>query len=465
MSPPAASGCSAPTIHDTLFAAGQLADALLAAGQAADAVRCSRWVLDAPGPRARPAATRPPSPPGSASAAHWRPPASTSEALTVLREAAGAQPAGARPRRPGRAGRPWTSTPPRSWQPETPLRRCGSAKRSLAGRERLHGPADPATLAAALRLAGACLADGKAKAAVGQYKRVLAAREQALGPDHPDTLAARASLAAGYDTAGQIGEALREHQQACAGYERAPRPRPPRSPWPAARTWPAPTTPSGSSATPSPCCATASPAPSRPCPRATRSPAGCGRYWPASPPTCQPDERPGRESRDGLRLHHRRRRNGRLRAGRPAERGPRHAGSCCWRRAARELVPAMMVPDAWPESRRLGGGLGRRHHRPGRCRAAALPPRPGAGRVRRDQRDGPRARPPGGVRRLGGRRRGRVGIRGPAAVLQAVGGRRGPGPGAARDRRPGPGRPGPGNQPAPGRPSPSPRRCARSASR
>ena len=112
-----------------------------------------------------------------------------------------------------------------------------------------------------------------------------------------------------------------------------------------------------------------------------------------------------------------------------------------------ERTRAMTVPDAWPELLGTRGGLGRCHHArrptPGRC---AYPRGPGPGRVRGDQRHGPRPRPPRGLRRLGRRRRGRVGIRGPAAVLPAQRARRRPGPGAARHRRPGPGRPGPGSR-------------------
>ena len=131
-------------------------------------------------------------------------------------------------RRPQRAG-------PRTWRWH--LGRAGRIRRRVpgrgqgrrgdppvqaaAGRPRAPArPGYPGTLAVRLRLAGACLAAGKAKDAIAQCKTVLAGREQALGPDHPDTLAARAALAAAYDAAGQMGAALHHHQEACAGYER-----------------------------------------------------------------------------------------------------------------------------------------------------------------------------------------------------------------------------------------------------
>jgi hypothetical protein len=210
--------------HDTLFVAGQLADALLAAGQAADSVHCSRWVIDhrdrVLGP-VHPAAIAARVSLGRALAACGE----RSEALTVLHEAAGRSQQAHGTRDPDAPADfdDYAAAFLAAGDPATAMR---FAKQALAGHERLHGPDGPATLAAALRLAGACLAGaclagGNAKAAVSQYKRVLAAREQALGPGHPDTLAVRASLAAGYDTAGLIGEALREHQEACAGYERA----------------------------------------------------------------------------------------------------------------------------------------------------------------------------------------------------------------------------------------------------
>jgi hypothetical protein len=205
---------------DTLVAAGQLADALLAAGLAADAVHCSKWVGDGRdrvlGP-SHPAAVAARISLGRALAACGE----ADEALTVLRETA------ARGERAHGISDPaalavlddeYAAAFLAAGDPATAVRFC---QRSLDGRERLHGPADPETLAAALRLAGACLAAGDTRAAVRRYKRVLAARHRALGPGHPDTLAARARLAAAFDTAGQVGEALREHQQACAGYERA----------------------------------------------------------------------------------------------------------------------------------------------------------------------------------------------------------------------------------------------------
>ena len=160
-----------------------------------------------------------------------------------------AQRAGPRPRRrrdPGRLGRV---------RRRVPGGRAGPPRRSAAASGRWPAASactartDPGTLAAALRLAAACLAAGKAKDAIGQYKRVLAAREHALGPDHPDTLAARA----------RPGRRLRRRRadgrRAAASTSRPARATSARSapitrtPWPAARTWPAPTAPRASSAT------------------------------------------------------------------------------------------------------------------------------------------------------------------------------------------------------------------------
>jgi len=95
----------------------------------------------------------------------------------------------------------------------------GCCQRTLAGRERLCGPDHPGTLAARLRLADACLAAGKTKDAIAGCTRVVAGREQSLGVDHPDTLAARARLAAAYDAAGPMGAAT-----ASARLGKCPRP-------------------------------------------------------------------------------------------------------------------------------------------------------------------------------------------------------------------------------------------------
>ena len=222
-------------------------------------------------------ATRLPSPPGSASAGRWRPPANAGEALHGPAGRRRAQRAGPRPRRPGSPGRPATSTPPRSSRPATPPPRCASASGRWPAASRLHGPADPATLAAALRLAAACLAHGKAKDAIGQYKRVLAAREQALGPDHPDTL----------DGAGQPGRRLRHGRADRRRAARAPaglrglraraRPRSPPHPGPPRRPGPRLLRGRADRRRPRRAARQHQPRRARPCPRPTRSPAGCGR--------------------------------------------------------------------------------------------------------------------------------------------------------------------------------------------
>ena len=209
-----------PGHPDTLVAAGQLADALLAAGQHADAVQLRAVGRGRPGPRARP---RPPGchrrqdqpRPGAGGLRRTRRGAPRS-CGTPPRAASGPTATAARKPWPS-----WTSTPPRSSRPATPLPRCGSASGRWPAASRRTARPIPRPWPPRSAWPAPAWPDGKAKDAIGQYKRVLAAREQALGPDHPDTLAARASLAAAYDTAGRIGDALREHQQACAGCERA----------------------------------------------------------------------------------------------------------------------------------------------------------------------------------------------------------------------------------------------------
>ena len=208
-----------PDHPDTLAAGGLLADALLAAGQAAEAVTWSEWVLASRAERARARSSRHhrgPGQPGPRAggrrkARRRRPPS--------WRRPPGTASGSAGPATPARWP-PGTNTPPRAWPRGRPPRRSAAASGHWPTASACTGRIIPRTLAARLRLAGACLAAGKTKDAIAQYKRVLAGREQALGPDHPDTLAARAGLAAAYDAAGQMGAALQEHQEACAGYER-----------------------------------------------------------------------------------------------------------------------------------------------------------------------------------------------------------------------------------------------------
>ena len=76
-------------------------------------------------------------------------------------------------------------------------------------------------LAAAERLAAACLAAGRADEAIDAYGEVLSRRERLLGAGHPDAFRARALLASALGAAGQMSAALRHYQQAYAGYRRA----------------------------------------------------------------------------------------------------------------------------------------------------------------------------------------------------------------------------------------------------
>ena len=101
-----------------------------------------------------------------------------------------------------------------------------------------------------------------------------------------------------------------------------------------------------------------------------------------------------------------------------------------------ERTRAMTVPDAWPDLLGTAADWADVTSAQADAGPVRLPAGPGAGRVRRDQRHGPHPRPPGGLRRLGRGRGGRLGIRGPAAVLPAQRARRRPRPGAARNRGP-----------------------------
>lgn len=201
---------------DTMAAVGQLADALLTAGQAAEAVSCSRWVL---ADRIR---VLGPDHSGSIAAMVRLGRALTAngqadDAVTVLEEAV------SRSELTCGTDDPFTLAALDEYAQACLAAGNAAAAircltRSLVARERIGGSADAERLA--LRLAGAFLAAGKVKDAIGQYKRVLGVRERALGPDAPETLAARAGLAAAYDAAGQLGAALEEHKRACAGHER-----------------------------------------------------------------------------------------------------------------------------------------------------------------------------------------------------------------------------------------------------
>ena len=141
----------------------------------------------------------------------------------------------------------------------------------------------------------------------------------------------------------------------------------------------------------------------------------------------------------------------RVRAGRPADRGPRQRGSCCWRRAA-PARPPRRCSGGWPQLIGTDADWG-----------GVTTPQAGAGPL-----PYPRGRGLGGsgainamahvrghagdLRRLGSGRGARLGVRRAAAVLPAQRARRRrPRPGAARDRRPGPGRPGARVPRAPGR--------------
>ena len=450
-----------PGHPDTLVAGGLLADALLAAGQAAEAVTWSRWVLagrasvlgpDHPGTIAAQVSL------GRALVAAGKP----GEALAVLEEAAAPQRAGPRTRRrrhPGRPGRIRRRVPGRgrgrrgdpllqavAGRPRAPARpgssrrpwppRCGwPAPAWPPARPRTPSPSTSASWPAASgprpgspghaggpRQPGRRLrrrrADGRRAAAAPGGLRGVRARLRRRSPGHPGPprgpgprlLRRRARLG---DAVTLLRDTITRSEQALS--------------------------------------------PGDPLTRALRQ---------ALADITGGDDGRGERARPRernavteLRLHHRRRRHGRLRAGRPAQRGSRHPGAAAGS-GQRRADPRHDRAGRVARTAGHRGGLGRCHHRAGRRRAAALPPGPGAGRVRRDQRHGPRTRPPGGLRRLGRRRGGRLGIRGPAAVLPAQRAHRRPRPGAARHRRPGPGRPGPGSQPASGRRSRSPRPCA-----
>ncbi len=69
-------------------------------------------------------------------------------------------------------------------------------------------------------LAGACVAAGRLKEAIGQAKRVLDDRERVLGHDHPDTLGAVGSLAATYHSARRLKDALPLFERAFRDRER-----------------------------------------------------------------------------------------------------------------------------------------------------------------------------------------------------------------------------------------------------
>ena len=109
------------------------------------------------------------------------------------------------------------------------------------------------------------------------------------------------------------------------------------APWPAARTWPAPTTPPGQlGEAVLPAARQPSPAASRPCPRATRSPgaaAGTGRHHRGDGRRMTAPAPEGK-SRDGVRLHRRRRRARPAACWPPGSARTPASGCCCWRRAA-----------------------------------------------------------------------------------------------------------------------------------
>ena len=230
-------------------------------------------------------ATRPPSPPGSASAGRW--PAS-GEAQRGAPGPAGAPPRAASGPTATATRKPWpcwTSTPPRSSRPATPPPRCASASgrwpaasrrtarltpRRWPPRSGWPPPAWPA-------------ARPKTRSASTSASWPPASRPSA--PTTPDTL----------ERTGQPGRRLRHGRADRRRAARAPaglrrlraraRPRPP--PHPGPPRGPGPRLLRGRAARRRRHRAARQhqPAPSRPCPRATRSPAGCGRYRTASPRT------------------------------------------------------------------------------------------------------------------------------------------------------------------------------------
>ena len=186
---------------DTVVAAGLLAAALLAAGQAGEAVTWSEWVLVQPRRACSARITPPRSRRRSAWAARWRPPASPPGARRPGGGGA-AQRAGLRARRRRHGGR------------------AGGVRRRVAGRGQ-DRRGDPAVQAAAGRRGEApartsrhrwpagcgwptpCWPRARPRTPSPSTRGVLAGRERALGPDHPDTLAARAGLAPGVTPPGR----------------------------------------------------------------------------------------------------------------------------------------------------------------------------------------------------------------------------------------------------------------------
>ena len=229
-------------------------------------------------------ATRPPSPPGSASAGHWRPPANAGEALTVLREAAARSERAHGPGDPGALAALTTSTPPRSWRPATPPPRCASASGRWPAASGCTARPIPRPWPPRCAWPAPAWPTARPKTPSASTSASWPPASRPSAPTTPTPWPRGPAWPPPTTPPGRSATRCASTSRPAPATSARSAPTTP-SPWPAARTWPAPTTRPGSSATPSPCCATASPAPSRPCPRATRSPAGCGRYRTASPRT------------------------------------------------------------------------------------------------------------------------------------------------------------------------------------
>ncbi|MFD9506181.1 tetratricopeptide repeat protein [Streptomyces mirabilis] len=134
---------------------------------------------------------------------------------------------------------------------------------TLAQSEHVLGDTHPNTLASRNNLAGAYRAAGDLGRAIPLYEATVAQSEHVLGNTHPNTLASRNNLAHAYTSAGDLGRAIPLYEATLAQSEHVLGNTHP-TPWPAATTWPAPTSRQGTWGEPSPCSR-------RPSPRASRS--------------------------------------------------------------------------------------------------------------------------------------------------------------------------------------------------
>ncbi|MEU4769127.1 tetratricopeptide repeat protein [Actinosynnema sp. NPDC023794] len=80
--------------------------------------------------------------------------------------------------------------------------------RAVHGRQRLHGPDHPDTLASLNNLACGYRSAGDLGRAIPLFEATLADRQRVLGPDHPDTLTSLNNLAYAYRSAGDLERAV-----------------------------------------------------------------------------------------------------------------------------------------------------------------------------------------------------------------------------------------------------------------